>query len=426
MASWHDFGLRQSPYDVRPLRSTREGSELLVGRDEEARRLSDHLKSSTTHATIEGDFGVGKTSLASVVAYRLRRAFIEQGGPPFLPLQRRPFQPDERDTNEGFAKLVILELASTLAQNEKVLKEAGYTFPSMASIRRSIENAEYHGTGIGSAILGFGGNFFRSSSPNTSDLFTEAGVPLFVDKCLSQCFPDHATGGVICILDNLEMLEKSPEHKVMLESLRDTVFGQEGLHWVMCGTDHVIRTVVSTPMLQGRLAEPISLQPISDDYIGELVARRINFYSDGRRSPNPPVGDEEFRHIYEQTGRHLRQALKAAEDFTRDCGDAILHGNGESRIKILDRWLREQATRYYNSASARVTSRAWQVFAQLAQSGGRCTYSQYKEFNLRTAGAMRDQIQILKNAGLVEIETIQNRHSASITSKGWWVALHFS
>ncbi|MGQ4382302.1 hypothetical protein [Streptomyces sp. SAS_270] len=425
MASWHDFGLRQSPYDVRPLRATKEGSDLLVGRDQDAQRLSDHLKSSTTHATIEGDFGVGKTSLASVVGYRLRQAFKEQGGPPFIPLNRRPFQPDERETNEGFAKLVILEIASTLAQNERVLKEAGFTFPSMASIKRSIENAEYRGTGLGAAILGFGGNFFRSSSPNTSDLFTEAGIPLFVDTCLSQCFPDHASGGVICILDNMEMLGKSPEHKVMIESLRDTVFGQEGLHWIMCGTDHVIRTVVSTPMLQGRLAEPISLQPINDDQIGELIARRLEVYSDGRVAARPPVGAEEFRHIYEETGRHLRQALKAAEDFTRDCGESIYRSGGQDDLNLLDKWLKEQATRYFNSASARVTDRGWQLFALLAESGGRCTYSQHQEFHFRTPGAMRDQVQILKSAGLVDIETLGNRHSVSIASKGWWVALHF-
>lgn len=49
--------------------ANQEGIKLLVGREREKRELLSKLTSSTLHATLEGDNGVGKTSLVLVTVY---------------------------------------------------------------------------------------------------------------------------------------------------------------------------------------------------------------------------------------------------------------------------------------------------------------------------------------------------------------------
>lgn len=53
MSIWSDFGFRESPYATDPIPPTEEGDRLLVGREREIKRLTNHLTSSGLHPTIE-------------------------------------------------------------------------------------------------------------------------------------------------------------------------------------------------------------------------------------------------------------------------------------------------------------------------------------------------------------------------------------
>jgi hypothetical protein len=74
---WNKFGFRDSPYATEPVPANAEGEFLFVGRTEELSRLSILLNSAATHPTVEGQNGVGKTSLVAVAGYRARRDFEE-------------------------------------------------------------------------------------------------------------------------------------------------------------------------------------------------------------------------------------------------------------------------------------------------------------------------------------------------------------
>ena len=75
MSVWSEFGFSENPYSARPIRPTPADAEMLVGREKELLRLMQYLKSSSTHPTIEGPNGVGKTSLVAVAGYRLTEQF---------------------------------------------------------------------------------------------------------------------------------------------------------------------------------------------------------------------------------------------------------------------------------------------------------------------------------------------------------------
>src|SRR5262245_29826871 len=74
---WEQFGFRENPYTTSPITANEEGVRLLVGRDKELKRLWAYLSSTSTHPTIEGANGVGKTSLVAVAGFQAVQAHRE-------------------------------------------------------------------------------------------------------------------------------------------------------------------------------------------------------------------------------------------------------------------------------------------------------------------------------------------------------------
>lgn len=77
LSLWTDLGVRDNPYNTTPIPPTAEGARLLVGREVPLRRLSRGIPPPTPYPTVEGDNGVGKTSLVSIAGYTLLRSFKE-------------------------------------------------------------------------------------------------------------------------------------------------------------------------------------------------------------------------------------------------------------------------------------------------------------------------------------------------------------
>lgn len=86
MSVWERLGFRENLYTTDVLPGNEKGSRLLVGRDEEVAELQDHWASYDTHASIEGDNGVGKTSLVAVAAYRDMLARERERKPLIIPM----------------------------------------------------------------------------------------------------------------------------------------------------------------------------------------------------------------------------------------------------------------------------------------------------------------------------------------------------
>lgn len=69
-----EFGFVKNPYDTMAL-SSEEGDKLLVGREREVNFLTQQLTSSSMIPLLYGENGVGKSSIANVVAYRLSQKY---------------------------------------------------------------------------------------------------------------------------------------------------------------------------------------------------------------------------------------------------------------------------------------------------------------------------------------------------------------
>jgi len=421
---WHDYGFSTSPYAPDPVPPNDQGERLFVGRAEELRRVGMLLSSAATHPTIEGDNGVGKTSLVAVASYRAQRAFEDGATTQLLIPLAQPLQLTAGDAPEEFVRRLYFAIAQAFIDNENVLRRGQRDMPNTDDVRAWLTAPIQRSGGGGGSILGAGGSFSYGSSTNTTAGFTEAGFKSAVDGWLKYAFPTPADGGFICVLDNLELLQTHKAARDLLETLRDALFSRPGLRWVLCGARGIMRAAAASPRLHGVLAEPMTLHPLDDEFVPDVVARRIEVFRTPGAEAYAPVDPDGFRHLYDVGNRNLRNALKYAEDYALwlQLEQHARPPDAEKR-ELLEVWMAVTADSYLADIRG-VGPRAWEVFDGIVSRGGSISPADFGEFGFETPQAMRGQMQALEGSMLVETsvdETDRRRRLIEVTSKGWIV-----
>ncbi|WP_157357456.1 hypothetical protein [Amycolatopsis nigrescens] len=403
--------------------ATEEGNELLVGREEEIKKLEVRVAECGNHVTIEGDNGVGKTSLLSVVAYRLRSS-SEAGESPqlFLPLCE-VFQLNPEDSVDEFVKKVYYQIASTIDKEYPVLRRYAHRVPDIADVRSWLRAPLLHSTGTNVSALGFGAGGSRGRSVNSSAGFADSGFKATIDEWLPQLFPTNQSGGFVGVIDNLELLETTQNARRLLEGLRDPLLNRRGLRWILCGARGIVRTAVSSQRLEGRLAEPLEIRPISDGYVSAAIERRIERYRVDENAV-APLGPESFQYLYDVLNCNLRNAFKYARDFSFWLlEEGTLSGDASEYDGYFRAWLAEQADRHNEQTD--LTKRAWQVFDDLASGRGWCSPGDFEEFGFNSMPRMRTHIKALEQENLVftslNDESDKRRKTICMTPRGWLV-----
>ncbi|WP_406310176.1 hypothetical protein [Streptomyces sp. NBC_00623] len=428
MSIWTDFGFVGSPYDTEPIPATTQGSDLLVGRDAEIGQIITRLQSSTRHPTVEGTFGVGKTSLISVACYRLEEEFKKGKASTnsLIPL-RESIELSPETTLETFQRKLFYRVAEAFTSHRARLEATGRRVPKQKDVDRWLLDpiSQTHTLGLNTPLGGLTGGRGRASSASTA--YSEFGFPRAMKNSLEACFPSRAHGGFIAVIDNLELMRTSQKVRVLLDLMRDNVLSQAGIRWILCGAQGVIRSAAATPRLGDCLAHPIDVNPIPDDLMSEVISRRIDAYKIPRRNPVIPVGPGGFWYLYDIFNRNLRTALRFAEEYS-----IYLHGQfGSSLSKsedlgLLEAWLADNADLYRRAADGWLGEKEWKVFDILALHAGTCRpCDDYQDFEYTSAEPMRSPIKALKEANLVTYEPDElnkRRKIASMTATGWLVA----
>jgi hypothetical protein len=222
------------------------------------------------------------------------------------------------------------------------------------------------------------------------------------------------------VIDNLELLNNSRTARALLEALRDTMLDLPGLRWVLCGAKGIVRTAASSPRLQGRLAEPIELTPLSDERAEGVVRRRIEAYAMSS-TPTTPVGPASFLYAYRIFNRNLRSALKACEDYTFWMHDNVLSFEGVEDDQLFEVWLSEQADEYVKQT--RLPPHLWELFSAMGRLGGECHSTEYQGVGVQSQGEMDSSVRSLEDSNLVLIsdEEVGGSNMIEFTPRGWLV-----
>jgi hypothetical protein len=413
---WENFGFKQNLYDHLPISANASGERLLVGRQEELDKLMLRIKGRNAIPTLEGDIGVGKTSIIAVSAFKLEKSFFEDGGNCFLAIER-PFQLDPDETADRFSERVYQTILIKIHGQRQLLIDRGINVGDTNKLHRWLTAEQYNSGAVSLGPIGGG----LGSEPNTSQGFTSLGFQNGVNLLLKGMFPNPKRGGVICVIDNLELLEKSAKAKATLESMRDKILTAHGLIWVVCGARGIVRGVASSPRLQGYLSQPIEIGSLSIQKLDTLIDRRVTEYAVDPETARVPVEQKGFLHIFRICKENLRTSFKFCSDFSEWLFESGKIGcDSDEKYSLLEVWLSEEADALIRDI--KLTPKPWEVFDKIVSEGGSIAPSDHGKFGYDTPMAMRPQIKTLEDAGLVDStvdDTDQRRRTISITPKGW-------
>ena len=311
---YDQWGLSSSPFQTTALPPNELGATLITGRDQEIQELVTQLVSPPKCPTIEGLNGVGKTSIANVASYLLFRRYMKtQEGPLLIPC-RKNFQLTPGQDIESFIDTVFFEVAQTLIERSKDTGVTGATVSSRALDQwlNSPHLTTVQG-GIQTVLIGISGG--TTSETNTSTGFERSGFRKAVTEWLLNIFPDVSDGGVVCVIDNLELLQSSEEARALVEQLRDTVFTVAGLRWVLCGALGIVYGVVASPRLDGYLQSPVQVGEVSEQHAEQILSNRLKAFAKPGCTPSPPLLSSDFAQLYKLLHGVLRSVLNLADDY---------------------------------------------------------------------------------------------------------------
>lgn len=424
MDTYSGWGFGANPFNVRSLPPDDMGVELLVGRSTELSLLMRRINNPPKIPTLEGMNGVGKSSIVNVAAFSCFNLFLEDPGKPLYIPCRKIFQFTSSSNRDTFIMEVMLEVAQTLLDYAGRIEGARLRDVVEATGLRDWINApQMRG---GQANLGpIGGGF--SVETNTSEGYALSGFPSAVKNILERVFPDDSQGGVVCVIDNLELLQTSEAARDLLEALRDELFNVKGLRWVLCGALGIVRGVTNSPRLDGMMFEPIDVKRIPDESVEEIYSSRVAVF---QRSGNSylPLVVSDFTRLYGILFGNIRALLGHIDEFCQYVSENGLQPQSQTdKEAAFDEWLNEKCRIAFEAASATLAGRAWTVFNAATASEGLFSPSDFTAFGFNSSQAFRPHVKDLEDAGLVvstKDEGDRRRKTIQITPRGWLVNYH--
>lgn len=426
MDTYSAWGFTANPFDVRSLPPDDIGAELLVGRSSELSLLVRRINNPPRLPTLEGMNGVGKSSIVNVAGFSCYNAFLHNPDRPLYIPCRKIFQFTPTSNRDTFIMEVNFEVAQTL------IEYAGNIEGNR--LRKVVEATGLRDWVNAPQLRGYQGNAgpFGAGSTvetNTSDGYTLSGFPSAVKDILAAVFPRDSSGAIICVIDNLELLQTSEAARDLLEALRDELFNVHGLRWVLCGALGIVQGVTSSPRLDGMMFDPIDVRKIPDESVGEIYLSRVRAFSEGEDAYLPLlIGD--FARLYAILFGNIRALLGHTDEFCQFVSEQELHPTtDEEKGGVFQDWLINKCRSAYEAARATVGSRAWEVFTDAVVLDGLFAPSDFEHFGFNSSQAFRPHVKDLEDAGLVvstKDEGDRRRKTIQITPRGWLVNHHLS
>lgn len=402
------FGFKKNPYDTMALSSSEEGSRLLVGRDDEANFLTQQLTSSSMIPLLYGENGVGKSSIANVVAYRLRQEY-DKGDKRYFFLRLRSIQGTHLSDLKEFQRNIYQEIIYLLLDNKKFLKERGIKNGEITKVDKLTRQMGNIGGGAG---IGFA-SVSIDYVPNSS---AEDYLPSIARKWLEKCFSGHYSGGIICVIDNLENSGTSNKVKSIVENLRDTLLTMPGLLWILCGTPTAVDGVRTSSLLQGYLVEK-QIYPINKDVVPIVVERRIAFY--GNENVDPPVDKELFEALYKIVNKQLRVALTLCQEFANFLFDYPVRQLSDRKNEFRT-WI-DQIACNLPEKEWEVSDESWRLFDNIITCGSDISSADFELLTLSSVDEFNKYASPLKAKRLLNIIDTDDGFIVRVTRDGWLV-----
>lgn len=429
MASiYEEWGFTGNPFTTAPLEATSTGERLLVGRDNELNLVCRRLENGPKLVTIEGGVGYGKTSLVNVASYKMFNRYLHGESDTLILPCRKTFQIVSLDEVPRLVQEVYYEAAQTLIQQANVEILSNDAAKKRKAIDKWLNSPFFKTVQGGIQILQTAISFGSGESHNDGTGFDSSGFQRTVKEWLLEIFEKGGKGGIVCVIDNMELLQESAAARLAAEALRDELFAVPGFRWVLCGAGGIIQSVVSSPRLEGVLFAPVEVGGIADAQIEEVYTSRIEAFERFPGSGYLPLTSTAFELLYEALNRNLRNLLSHADDFCLWVIDQDSHPETDGeKDDTFYRWFDPLTERLAKAVESELRPRAWQIFDRAIEIGGQFSPSDFEKFDCASIPALRPHVKDLENVGLLQSARDDNdnrRKSIGVTSKGYLVSYH--
>ncbi|MDP3250979.1 MAG: hypothetical protein Q8M77_03615 [Hydrogenophaga sp.] len=371
------IGLTENPFLVHALSPDERGERLMVGRDDDIQQVATRLHKHGKITCLDGHVGVGKTSLVNVAAFKCFKAYIAGETPQLLIPSISSYQLKKDANVDQFCTEVFQGVAQTLIKYAEYIQHydlpKGLQLPHLNAWLNSPVVQHLNGqvgvrvsAGFGSMVqASLQGGLAEAGQVNQSAGYAQSGFDAMVRQWLNEIFSVQGNGGVVCIIDNIELLETGVSARRTLEALRDKLFTLNGLRWVFCGANGVIHSLATSPRLTAFLSTPIiEVSNIHPASLSELIkARLAEFSTDPRRAEEDlPVEIEDLKHLYMIVNSNLRDLLALADEY---CEFYTMAGrpirSKEGKTAKFEKWLHKATFDRYAALQSRISANAWSV-----------------------------------------------------------------
>lgn len=406
-ASW---GFDESPFQPAPLSSDERGERLFVGRETELRDVKIDLHNKGKITCVEGAIGVGKTSLINVAAYQCYAEYVNREAVQLLIPCLEPFQLSAHERVDEFVTNVYMTIAQTLILRAREIKNLGYDLHGLAAVdawlNEPVLEAVEKSIGIKVFVTA---HVETSSAVNLGKGFSSVGIEKRVKDWLAKIFPNDS-GGVVCIIDNLELLRTSAGARAQLDGLRDKLFNVKGMRWVLCGANGIISSVLSFPRLAGFLNLPVhSINTVGKDFTSQFLETRIKEFAADPTTAYLPLSEPELTTLFWATNFNIRDLMTYADQFCKEIfKSGIFPKTAEERDRKFTLWLDKHTLDVFKQLSSDVGTRAWEVLdtAMCDKLKGTFYPSQYEFFRAAHMEILSKEvfdasIKVLEKFGLI-------------------------
>ena len=283
--------------------------------------------------------------------------------------------------------------------------------PLLGSVQASLSIPE---------IIGIGGGAGRTA--NTSAGFAESGFEDLVRQWLANLFGSTAGGGVVCCIDNLELLRTSEDARKSLEALRDVLFNAPGLRWIFCGSAGILYGLASTPRLNGVMNAPIEVKDLPHGVAKDVFRSRVAAYEIEEGKGFLPLTPEDFERLFTILHGNIRDSLSLTSDYCLWYFEN--HGDASGVDGAFDNWLDDNARERLDATARTVKNRAWRLFDDIVTNDGECAPGEHEKYGFNSPQAMRSHLIKLETAGLIQSlrdEDDNRRKTIVVTPVGWLI-----
>lgn len=415
---YKNWGFSQNPFDTSPLPASEAGEKLLAGRSKVLEVVKSRILNGPKITTIEGLNGIGKTSIANVASYQVERdSLLKKIYGLYLPC-RKTFQLNGEKKPEDFKAEVLREVIQTLIERRGELPEQPGKTQSFqnGALERWLNSTEDQAfqAGFGGFVVGWGRN------QQSGGGFESSGFSRAAEEWLRKVFPSPVDGGVICIIDNLELLKTSEAARQVMEELRDVLFVLPGIRWIMCGALGVVRGVASSPRLEGYLHRPVEVKDLAGLYTKDLFTSRIEAFRE-REGANLPVSYSDFEDIYSVYDGNIRSVLHSLDEYCCYIEDCEFDSLDDVTHVVFPDWLDDESDKAFKALEGDVGERELRTLAYACSKSSPFRFSDYGFFEFTSQKDFRHCITALENSGVlqtIEFENDSSRKYIQVSAKG--------